>query len=210
MQQQEYDYAPPDPITTSLFKSTDSTISEADIQRILDGDITLPSTLRIAVLNLASTQRNYSYYYSRESYRSLQATYFDTLRSALTASGRTSRVSLLPKLLTGTDPNIFSLRESAVRMQADALLIFSVESNIYAETKIFKSDEIKAYATVEGLLLDIRTGIVVFSSTVSADATGTRLESDTGASDARQRIQAEASLKATGMLAGEVGAFLSE
>ena len=47
---QTYSPRPVETITESLFDSKDRTISEADIQRLLNGDIKLPDTIRIAII----------------------------------------------------------------------------------------------------------------------------------------------------------------
>jgi hypothetical protein len=205
---QEYRAPDPTPLTSSLFSNDQSTISEEDIQRILDGTVELPEILRVAVLNLDSYRRGNASYYGSYFYRSQQAQHFTAFSEQLGTSGRAQSVNLLPQLLVPADRNIFSLRESAVRMQADVLLVFTVDSDLYSEFKLFKRDDLKAYATAEALLLDVRTGIIVFAQTVSTEATGQRQESDTGNSDVARRVQAEASGKAIRELAQQLAAFL--
>lgn len=203
-------YAPaPDPITTSLFQSPEGTISEADIQKILDGEIKLPEEIRMAVLQLESSNSG-RYWYSSEAYRTQQAAYFDRIEAAARASGRVIRIDLLPQLLVSRDRNIFTLRESAVRMQADVLLIHTVSSDIYSEFKIFRKDEVKAFANVEAMLLDIRTGVVVFTATLDAEATGTKQESDTGQEDFYRRLRDEAASKAISEMSLQLRRFLEE
>lgn len=197
----------PDPITNSLFSSPESTISEADIQRILNGEITLPEKLRVAVLQLNGYQGN-RYWYRSEAYRSQLAAYFNTIVKATEASGRTTWVSALPKLLVSQDRNIFTLRESAVRMQADVLLLYNVSSDIYSEFKLFKKDEGKAYANIEAMLLDIRTGVIVWTDNISAEALGTKVEGDTGQDDFYRRLRTKAEGKAVGELGERLKAYL--
>ncbi|MTB50872.1 hypothetical protein [Lewinella sp. W8] len=207
-QAQEYRAPDPTPLTSSLFTSNQSTISEEDIQRILDGTVELPEKLRVAVLNLDSYRSRNDYYFGSYFFRSLQAQHFKAFSDQLGTSGRAQSVNLLPQLLVPADRNIFSLRESAVRMQADVLLVFTVGSDLYSEFKLFKRDDLKAYATAEALLLDVRTGIIVFAQTVSTEATGQREESDTGNNDVARRVQAEASAMAIEELARQLSAFL--
>jgi len=202
-------YPAEDPITTSLFSSEQSTISEADIQRILDGTITLPATLRLAVLNL-DAHRDGPAYYRSEQFRDLQSAYYETFEQQLQSTGRVLKINLLPQLLLSSNRNIFTLRESAVRMQSDALLIFNVSSDIYSEFKLFKKDEAKAYATTEVVLLDVRTGIIVFTKTMSKEVLGAKQNSDTGDADFYRRIQEEASILATEAAAKELATFLGE
>ncbi len=195
----------PDPITSSLFTSPEGTIAEADIQKILDGEITLPETIRMAILPLEGNRGRY--WQSSEAYRNQQAAHFSRIKTAAAASGRVSWVNLLPQLLVSRDRNIFTLRESAVRMQADVLLIYSMNSDIYSEFKLFRKDEAKAFANVEGMLLDIRTGVVVFTTTIDAEATGTKQESDTGSEDFYRRLRSEAASKAIGEMSLQLRDF---
>ncbi|MEL6143102.1 MAG: hypothetical protein AAFU67_15980, partial [Bacteroidota bacterium] len=193
VQQDPIQYYPSgDPITASLFNNEKSTISEEDIQRILDGTITLPATIRVAVLNM-ETYRNGPAYYQSERFRDLQSTHYNEFEEQLQSTGRVTKISLLPQLLVSANRNIFTLRESAVRMQADALLVFNISSDVYSEFKLFKKDEAKAYATTEVILMDVRTGIIVFTNTVSKEVIGTKQSDDTGDADFYRRIQEEAS-----------------
>lgn len=202
----------PDRLTESLFDTEGRTISEADITRVLDGYIEIPDSARVALLNLesATLRRYYPSYWSDENYRLLQQSFIDTLEHSLWRSDRVQRVNLLPQLLLSNDRNIFTLRESAVRMQADLLFIFSIYSNTYNKVRVFNKDQTKAYATCEGLLLDIRTGIVPFSTVVSRDYVATNQDSDASAADRSRRAETEASLRAVAEVAVQLRTFLTD
>lgn len=158
-------------LTQSLFNFEGSTISEADIARILSSEIQFPDTIRLAILNYStnSVNRYYSSYWSNEEFLKLQQSYIDIFQEKLQANEKVEKVILMPKLMMGNNPTIFSLRESAVRLQADLFLIFSVNSDIYYRYKAFKKDEAKAYATAEALLMDVRTGIIPYSEIVTRE-----------------------------------------
>ena len=167
-----YDYERKDPeiITQSLFENKESTITEEGIQRLLNGKIQLPDTVRIAVLNMNSTYTNYNrYYWNNEEAMKTERNNFELLKSKLDSTGRTKRVFLLPKLMTKSNPSLAQLRESAVRMQADLLLVFHIQSDIYYKYKMFKKNEVKGFATCEALLMDIRTGVIPFSDVLTHD-----------------------------------------
>ena len=53
-----------EPITESLFNDKDRTLSESDIQKLLDGKLNLPDTLRLAVFKYGMN----NHYYSKFSY----------------------------------------------------------------------------------------------------------------------------------------------
>jgi hypothetical protein len=202
---------PPEQLTQSLFAGEGRTISEADIGRILDGYIEIPDSARVALLNLesATLRRYYPSYWSDENYRLLQQAFIDTLEYQLLSSGRVRRVSLLPQLLLSKERTIFTLRESAVRLQADLLFVFRIYSNTYNKVRVFNKDQTKAYATCEGLLLDIRTGIVPFSTVVSRDYVATTQAEDASAADRSRRAETEASRRAVAAVAEQLGVFLT-
>jgi hypothetical protein len=66
-------------ITQSLFNDKASTISEENIQRVLDGTYKLPRQLRVAIVKLESSsqRRNYWYYCNDEQYLKTQQSYLD-------------------------------------------------------------------------------------------------------------------------------------
>lgn len=158
-------------LTKSLFSYEGSSISEEDIARILSSEIQLSDTVRVAILNYSSNSINryYSSYWSNEEFLKLQQSFIEIFKEKLEANGKVKRVVLMPKLMIGANPNIFTLRESAVRLQADLFLVFSINSDIYYRYKVFKKDEAKAYATAEALLMDVRTGIIPYSEIVTRE-----------------------------------------
>jgi hypothetical protein len=161
----------PELITTSLFDSKDRTISEADIQRLLNGKIEIPDSLKIAVYKFASTSTNryYSSYSSNEEYLKTQQIQMDTLVSKLKMSSKVDQVILVPSMMINAYPNMTQLREAAVRLQADLLLVFSLTSDTYYKFKTFQKNESKAFATCETLLMDTRTGIIPHSNIVTRE-----------------------------------------
>ena len=80
-------------ITESLFNPKESTISEEDIQRLLDGKIKVPDSVRVAVLNLNATFNHYNryYIYNSEEEMKLQQQNFEILRDAMMSSDRTHK-----------------------------------------------------------------------------------------------------------------------
>lgn len=193
----EQSYAPVqnnEPLSQSLFNFKDRTISEADIQKILNSPVELPDTIRIALLNYASSSTyRYNYnYWNNEDYLKLQQEYIDILERSLAANNRVSKIILMPKLLMGASPNIFTLREAAVRLQADVLFIFSINSDLYYDYKVFKKNEVKAFATCESLLMDIRTGIIPYADVVSRDTLVKKINEDMNDNTFRKRAESDA------------------
>ncbi|MDN5199734.1 hypothetical protein QQ008_00130 [Fulvivirgaceae bacterium BMA10] len=198
-----------DIITKSLFQSKDRTISEEDIKRLLDGKIRPADSSRIAIYKFGSSgSRNYSNYWYNEDYLKMQQNYVNLLNSEIEKSARVKEVKLMPSIMTHTNPNLTNLRESAVRLQADLLLIISISSNIYHKFKLFKKDQAKAFATVETVLLDVRTGVVPFSNIVTKEKLTMKHPSDLDISETRKRAENEATMDALRKSGKDLVAFL--
>lgn len=201
----------PEIITQSLFENKESTITEEGIQRLLNGKIQLPDTVRIAILNMNSTYTNYNrYYWNNEEAMKTERNNFELLKSKLDSTGRTKRVFLLPKLMTKSNPSLAQLRESAVRMQADLLLVFHIQSDIYYKYKMFKKNEVKGFATCEALLMDIRTGVIPFSDVLTHDVLLKKDGEDFNNEELRRRAIQEASKMTLETLGNDLYIFLKE
>ena len=163
--------APKESITESLFAEKDRTLSEENIQKLLDGKLTLPDTLRIALFRYGMTNRYYNKFYgfADESAVHSQQNYIDTLVSGLKDNRHVQSVHPIPSLMLSNSPTITQLRETSVRLLSDLLIVYSSTSDIYYKYKVFKKDEAKAFATTEVLIMDIRTGLIPFSTTITKD-----------------------------------------
>ena len=184
-------------ITQSLFSPKESTITEEDIQRLLNGKIKVPDSVRVAVLNLNSTFNHYSGYYNwnNEEEMKLQRQNFELLKTALLTTDRAHKVFLMPNMVIDKNPTLQQLREAAVRMQADMLLIFHLKSDLYYKYKMFKKNEIKAFASCEALLMDIRTGVIPFSNVLTKDVMIKKEEGDFNNDETRRRAISDATKK---------------
>jgi hypothetical protein len=180
-------------ITESLFNEKDRTLSEENIQKLLDGKLNLPDTLRIALFRYGMTNRYYSKFYSfaDENLVKSQQSYVDTLMSSLKDNRRVQSVHPIPSLMLSSSPTITQLRETSVRMLSDLLIVYSNTSDIYYKYKVFKKDETKAFATTEVLIMDIRTGLIPFSTVITKDFLTKTLKDET-IDEARKRAEKEA------------------
>lgn len=200
-----------EPISRSLFNDKDRTISEDDIQKLLDGHFSLPDTLRVAVYKLGATNTySYRYYgFGDEVGVKAQQLYMDTLATILQNNTKVKRVNLVPSLMIAAQPNITQLREAAVRLQCDILLVFGSTSDIYNRYKAFKKDETKAYATTEAFVMDIRTGLIPFSTLITKDFL-TKKQSSEKEEETVRRAQSEAVLKTLSEVGERVNVFLKK
>ena len=190
----------PDPILESLFDAKDRTISEESIRKLLDGTLRLPDTIRIAVYNYSKAPLN-RYYFGNttdEDYLKAQQSFVDTLVKTIYKSNRVKKVTLIPAMMITKSPNITTMRETAVRLQSDLLLVFSVTSDIYYKYRLFNKDEAKAYATAECMLMDVRTAMVPYSSIITSDYYSKKIDSDANLEELRKRTEKTAILQSLG------------
>ncbi len=208
------DYSDIPTLETSLFPSDQLVLSQAAIDTILSSRIVIPDNSKLAIIKfpgaLEQNSSKYGYgYWRSEQYLSLQQSYVDTLISIIDSSQKINSISLLPSLLTPQSPTIPILREAAVRLQAPLLVVYRINSDIYQEYRMFRSTKAKAYATVEIVLLDIRTGIIPFTAISTKEAQSAKRKSDANDQDLFRRTEQDAVNKALNTIANDLVAFLN-
>lgn len=153
--------------TLSLFPSDTEILSDAEIARILDVRLGLRSRIRLAVLHLDHRSVDFSYLYRGEGVPIgwLHADMFAMLRKL----ERVYDASYLPSVLIPAKLTVGHLREAGARYQADLLLIFRTECRTHHQFRIFRASQAKAYCLADAALLDVRTGLVPFTSRATRD-----------------------------------------
>jgi len=197
-------------ITQSLFNDRSSTISEDNIQKILDGTYKLSQQLRVAIVRLDNTTLQKRYYWSDEQYLKTQQSYLDLFSEKFKQSSRVTNLSIIPDLLISKSPSFTNIREAAVRMQADVVVVYSITSDIYSKYKLFSKPDIKAFATTQLIVLDIRTGLIPFSTIVTKDALSQKKKEELDNSEAASRIQNEAVLLTINDIGQRITEFLNK
>lgn len=199
-------------ITQSLFNDKAATISEENIQKILDGSYRkLPQQIRVAIVRLDNPQQRRSYwnYWSDEDYLKTQQSYLDLFSQKVGQSSRVTKISIIPDLLISKTPSFTNIREAAVRLQADMVVVYSITSDLYSKYKLFSKPDIKAFATTQLIMLDVRTGLVPFSSIVTKDVLSQKRKEELGNDEARNRVQNEAVLSTINEISQQINSFLN-
>ena len=196
-------------ITQSLFNDRAATISEESVAKILDGTFTLPRTMRVAIVRLENP-RQQRYYWGDEDHAKTQQAYLDLFSQQLRQSPRVTRLSIIPELLIPKTPSFTQLREVAVRMQADVVVVYAIANDVYARYKFFNKPDIKAFATTQLIVLDVRTGLVPFSTLVTKDYLSQQRKEELDRAEAQHRIQREAVLLTIGEIGQQVTEFLKQ
>jgi hypothetical protein len=204
-------------ITYSLFNDKTSTISENNIKTILDGKYILPEKLRIALVKIEKEQGqliNYKYYgymyLTDENHLKAQQAYLDLFTKNMYNSQRVVNVLVMPDLLISNNPTFTNIREAAVRTQSDLVAIYSITNELYTKWNWFSKDDLKAFATIQFIILDVRTGLIPFSTIVTKDYQSKGLKSDYDSSEAKNRVKKEAVLLAINEIGEQLNKYLRE
>lgn len=197
------------PIIKSLFNDKNATISEENIKKILEGHYELPQNLRVSIVKLESTQSYRSYFWNNETYLKSQQEYLDLFTSQFTQSERVKKVSKIPDLLISSNPTFTSIREAAVRMQSDIVVVYSINSDLYSKYKLFSKSDIKAFATTQLIILDVRTGLIPFSTISTKEYQSKRTDSEVNDNEAANRIKNKAVLLSIKAIGEKINTFLN-
>ena len=200
-------------ITQSLFADRNASISEENIQKILEGTYKLPQQLRVTIVRLepnTQAKRHYWNYWSDEQYLKTQQAYLDQFAEKFRQSPRVTQLSIIPDLLISKTPTFTSIREAAVRMQADMVVVYAITSDIYSKYKLFSKTDIKAFATTQLIVLDVRTGLIPFSAIVTKDTLSQKKKEELDYAEAASRIQNEAVLLTINDISEKITAFLAD
>ncbi len=121
-------YQQEEPITKSLFDDKSSTISEENIQKILDGTYSLPDNLRISLVKLESNQKRRNYYSNNEEYLKSQQEYLDLFTAKFNQSQRVQKISRIPDLLI-SESQFYHYKAKDVRTQSISG-VYSINSDL--------------------------------------------------------------------------------
>ena len=198
------DYQARETLGQSLFKGDLSLLSNEEIDRILSSKIELPHNARLALLQLGGDLHVLVLPVSDADEGDSLAALFERLG----ASERLSSVTFLPSLLVPASISVAKLREAAARFQADLLFIYRTPCQQYHRNRFLGADEAKAYCIAEGVLLDVRTGIIPFSTVATSTFGAVQGPEDLTSYETLRRSQSQAIAQALGDLAEDLLAFL--
>jgi len=174
------------------------------------GNYKLQNNLRVAFVKLESSQNERRYYWSDEQYLKSQQQYLDLFNEKFKSSNRVKSISTIPDILISKNPTFTSIRESAVRTQSDIVVIYSINSDIYSHYKLFSRTNIKGFATIQLIILDVRTGLVPFTKIITKDFQDKKNETDLNESEATNRIKNQAVLLAIDEIGKQIIEFLNK
>jgi len=192
-------------LSASLFPADQAALSNEAIEKILSAKIVLPAKARLAVVRIVPGGHRWWWLDEPDSVdRDIAEGFLAKLR----ACDRLADVSFLPSLMLPKKQTIPYLREAAARYQADLLLIYRSASRTYRKSRFLAADETRAYCTVEAVLLDVRTGVVPFTSVATQEYTTKASPEDVGFADTMRRAERKAFGQAMDRIAADLVRFL--
>jgi len=184
-----------EPNAASLFPSDQAVMSDEAVGRILSSRVELPPKAKVALMRFPGAQ-GYRHHWGDEEYLKLQQAQVDALSRALLASERISKADPMPSLMVPSRISIPALREAALRMQADLLVVFRIRGDTYSQYRTFARDKVKAYSNCEVVLLDIRSGLVPFTRIVTRERLEVKQPTDLDLSETMRRAEEGSALEA--------------
>jgi hypothetical protein len=191
-------------LNESLFKDDQAVISNEDVQRILAARIAMPQHGKMAVVRAGRLPYWFGW---AEDFTRLNRQIDQQFLDKVQSSPRIKQAMYLPTMAMPKDLSIPYLRQSAARFQADWLLVYRTYSRTYDHQKLFGSDETKAYATLEAILIDTRTGVIPFSTIVTEDFYAQKQKSEVDFDETVAKAEQQAIAKAQMQMADQLVTF---
>lgn len=170
------DYQKRKKLEYSLFGNGTNPMTEQDIKKILNSKISLPKKIRIGVIKLESESHFSSSWQASAELMSnktfiLNKELKDNFFGKIKKSKRVKDITIFPSMMVPSPMSVQALRESAVRLQVDILLVLKSENFADYEYVFFSTkDKARTLSTVEAILLDVRTGVIPFTSIATDSA----------------------------------------
>jgi hypothetical protein len=203
-------------INASLVKDEKALLSEEAIRALLESRIRIRDRVKLAVLPLGhsgthGTDRWWGGQSREADFPQQRKTYLEALEGPLSDTGRFTEITHVPALMLPPEPSLTRLREAAALMQAELLLVYSTQSQLvtWESTIIFVKDEVRAMASIELILLDVRTGVVPYAETFHAEHLEKERSKDLSIVETQRRAERKATLLVMGRAAEGLKRFMS-
>lgn len=191
---------------SSLFSGDEAVLSDNEIERILAFDYAPPTMSRIALMPFG---REVWSEWSEELSVATDQMERDVIERLL-SSPRVYDASYLPSILIPNQKTVPHLREAAARYQADLLLVYRSYCRSFERHRLFAADRSKAFCGVEAVLLDTRSGLVPFTSTVLKTFEATQNQDDFNFQETMLKAQLQATGEALADVSAEIVSYLVE
>jgi len=202
-----YNSSPTANLNELLFSSTNETLIDRDIERILNHQLKLPAKSRVAILKLSNEV--YWNHYS-DDFNQLTESIATDFVNQLRSSPRIYDASFLPAMLIPQKRTIPFLREAAARYQSDLLLAYRSNCHTFKKYRFIDPNETRAYCTVEVVLLDVRTGIVPFTMVSTNEFNARKQREETNFNETIKKAELSAIAKSLKESTTRLVSFIAE
>ena len=201
-------------INASLVKDEKAMLSEEAIRTLLGSKVRIPDRVKLAVLPLGHWgthgEEHWGYGFAREiDFPQERRTYLEALEKPLAGTGRFTEITHVPALMIPPEPSLTRLREAAALMQAELLLVYSTRSHLVTWQSIWVKDEVRAMASIELILLDVRTGVVPYAETFDDEHLEKEKSEDLSVTELQRRAERLATLKVMARAAEGLKKFMA-
>ena len=190
----------------SLFSGDAEFLSDQAIADILEHEYRPPPLSRIAIMPFE--QQVWATWSGDFLLQSGQIKQF--LVDRLRESPRVYDASVLPTILIPQQRTVPHLREAAARYQADLLLVYRSSCYSFERYRFFGTDRAEGSCSVEGVLLDVRTGLVPMTSVGSENFSAEQNPEDLNFTETILTSQLEATGVALAHVSEAIVEFLGE
>jgi len=200
MEQKSYQSKPK--LTQSLLGPNDA-LSEAAIQKILTSKVVLPKAINLAIVRLSDSDGELEF-------QTVDQEVANQFYNKANWGGRVQSIIPVPQVMLAKPMTLTSLRQAAVLLQADAIVIIKPMS--YGDWQFQWLDQTKGkgITTLEVLLLDTRTSVVPYTSLITESVEITKNENDNGTYELVMRAKKSSEAKALLQVAPAIQKFISK
>ncbi|MCB9085156.1 MAG: hypothetical protein H6624_12460 [Bdellovibrionaceae bacterium] len=154
-------------LNADFFKSGEENLSQDQINNLLSKKVSFDRPLKVAVVKLNHlVSQSYSFRNPHTGSMTPVATKKNSqiFKLMLEKSSRIKDISVVPQFMMPRSPELRSLRDVAAIMQADLLMIIYTKTDSDYDFSLIGKNEAKAVATLESIVVDVKTGVIPFTS----------------------------------------------
>lgn len=147
-------------IEGSIFPADTQMASNEDVIRVLEGKVPMKEGGNLALLSIGGLHF-------------LDAGYTEKITEQIRADFKTNKyvadIVGVPRMLMPGKITVSNIREMAARLQCENVLVFTAYNDTRYEKNTFSKDEMRVNLTVEGVLVNVRTGCIPVALSVDKE-----------------------------------------
>lgn len=211
------EYQGRDQLTSSLFPSDQSSLSQDAMEKILSAKVQIRPRGRLAIVRLSesgdwATRQSHwgdpNLYRGATNRRDVAGSPLAKLVEAIEATKHFKDVSVLPSMVIPTRPSIPAIREMAARFQADTVLIFREYTVTHEIRRFLATNEGKANVMIEAVVLDTRSGAIPFTAVATQDFHVKKSSDDLDTTETAVRAKGQATAMVLVNIVGQLSSFI--